>query len=273
MYRSLLVHLDDGEHGAAHAEVARQLARRFGAHLVGLAPVGRMPVSMSFAATAALADAMDAVRARAQRRADDFVADCHAAGLTSVEALADDEDAVVSLVEHAHCSDLLIIGQGELPDASIAVEQVVLMSARPTLVLPWAGRVQTLGERVLVAWNGSPEAARAVADAMPLLCQAREVTVMRCEPPGTDLDDLGGLMRERMEALRRWLMWHGVDAQVRLEASTVDAGNELLSRAADLGADLLVMGAWGRPRWTERVLGGATRTLLRSMTLPVLMSH
>ena len=64
-----------------------------------------------------------------------------------------------------------------------------------------------------------------------------------------------------------------MDAQVRLEATDIDVGNALLSHAADLSADLLVMGAYGRPRWTERVLGGATRTLLASMTLPVLMSH
>ena len=274
MYRSLLVHLDESEHGAARAEVARQLARRFGAHLAGLAPVGRMPVSMSFTATAALAEALDRVRVQCQRRAEDFVADCHAAGLTSVEALADDEDPVVSLVEHAHCSDLLILGQGEGPETRAVVEQVVLASARPTLILPWAGGLQeTLGERVLIAWNDSPEAARAVADAMPLLCQAREVTVLRCEAPGPALDDLGDAMRDKLESLRRWLMWHGVDAQVRLDASSIDPGNELLSRAADLGADQLVLGAWGRPRWTERVVGGATRTLLASMTLPVLMSH
>lgn len=273
MYRSLLVHLDGSERCALRADVARQLASRFGAHLAGLAPSGRMPVSLSLAATPALADALDALRADAQRWADDFVAGCHAAGLMSVEAVTDAENPAVSLVAHAHCSDLLIVGQGESPEARAVVEQVVLLCARPTLVLPWAGPLPTVGERVLIAWNDSPEAARAIADAMPLLCQAREVTVMRCEPPGATLDDFGDAMRGQLEALRRWLMWHGVDAQVRLEAATVDAGNTLLSRAADLGADLLVMGAWGRPRWTERLLGGATRTLLDSMTLPVLMSH
>jgi nucleotide-binding universal stress UspA family protein len=273
MYRSLLVHLDDGERCADRAEFARRLARRCGAHLAGLAPVGRMPASLSFAATVALAEAIESLRAAGQRRVDDFVADGHKAGLTSVEGVADVEDPVVSLVDRAHCSDLVILGQAEQPAARAVVEQVVLLCARPTLVLPWAGRYDSVGERVLVAWNDSPEAARAIADAMPLLCQAREVTVMRCEPPGAAFDDGADVMRAKLEALRRWLMWHGVEAQVRLEASVVDPGNELLSRAADLGADLLVMGAWGRPRWTERMLGGATRTLLASMTLPVLMSH
>lgn len=273
MYRSLLVHLDDSDRCAVQAEVAMQLARRFGAHVVGLAPTGRQLASMSFELTAALADAMDAVHAAGQRRVDDFVAACHAVGLNSVEGVADAEEAVPSLIDHAHCSDLLIMGQGRSAEARAVTERVVLSSGRPTLVLPWAGVPAPLGERVLVAWNDSPEAARALSDALPLLCQAREVTVLRCEAPGPTLDDLGPAMRAKLEALRRWLMWHGVDAEVALEMAGADAGNTLLSRAADRGADLLVMGAWGRSRWSERMLGGATRTLLESMTLPVLMSH
>lgn len=273
MYRSLLVYLDDTERCATQADAAMRLARQFSAHVVGLATAGRMPVSVSFAATAALADALDATLAAAQRRADDFVAACHAAGLTSVEGVADAEDAVPSLIDHAHCSDLVILGQGEGWDARSTVEHVVLECARPTLVLPNVGTPRTLGERVLVAWNDSHEAARALSDALPLLCRASAVTVMRCEAPGAALDDLGPAMRAKLEALSRWLMWHGVDAEVKLEATTLDAGNALLSRAADLDADLLVMGAWGRPRWSERMLGGATRTLLDSMTVPVLLSH
>jgi nucleotide-binding universal stress UspA family protein len=273
MYRSLLVHLDDSDHCALRVDVAKALARRFDAHLVGLAPAGRMPASLSFAATVALAEALESLRALARQRVNDFVADCCAAGLTSVEGVTDAENPVPSLVDHAHCSDLVILGQGETAESRAVVELVVLQCARPVLVLPYARMATSLGERVLVAWNDSSEAARAIADAMPLLREAREVTVMRCEAPGAALNDLGGTMRDKLDALRRWLSWHGVEAQVRLETTVVDAGNELLSRAADRGADLLVMGAWGRPRWSERMLGGSTRTLLASMTLPVLMSH
>jgi nucleotide-binding universal stress UspA family protein len=273
VYRSLLVHLDESDRCAANADVAMRLAHRFSAHLVGLATAGRVPASLSFAASAALVDALDAMRAEAERRVHDFVAACHAAGLSSVEGVVDAENAAPSLIDHAHCSDLVILGQGSGREDRAVAEHVVLQCARPTLVLPYAGHVGTLGERVLVAWNDSPEAARALADTLPLLCQARTVTVMRCEAPGAALDDLGGAMRAKLESLRRWLAWHGVDAEVRLEVSTMDAGNALLCRAADLGADLLVMGAWGRARWTERMLGGATRTLLDTMTVPVLMSH
>jgi nucleotide-binding universal stress UspA family protein len=74
-------------------------------------------------------------------------------------------------------------------------------------------------------------------------------------------------------AVQRWLAWHGVDAQVRQVTIDRDVGTALLSHAVDLGADLIVMGAYGHARWAERVLGGATRTLLENMTVPVLMSH
>lgn len=271
MYRSLLVHLDDTNRCADRVGLAIRLARRFECHLVGLAPVGRVPPALGFDSTAALAKVMDDLRAVAERNAHEFRESCREAGLTSVEAVVANDDTARCIVNHAHCSDLVIIGQAEPPALREAVEQVVLQSARPTLVVPYAGSLASVGDNVLVAWNGSPESARAISDAMPMLCRAREVTVIQCDTPLQE--EVGDDARAQLEALRRWLMWHGVDAQVRLETTEIDTGNALLSRAADRGCDLIVMGAYGRPRWTERVLGGATRTLLASMTMPVLMSH
>lgn len=271
MYRSLLVHLDDQDACVARVDFAIRLARRLECHLVGLAPAGRAPVSLGLEGSVALEQAMEYLHRIARQSARYFDESCQAAGLVSVESVVSDDDTARSVVTHAHCSDLVIMGQGARASDREAVEQVVLQSARPTLVVPCAGRLDTLGDNVLVAWNDSPEAARAVADAMPLLCRAGKVTVMQCDTPADEARADGA--RRKLEALRRWLMWHGVDAQVQLETTEIDVGNALLSRAADLGADLLVMGAYGRPRWTERVLGGATRTLLASMTLPVLMSH
>ena len=77
----------------------------------------------------------------------------------------------------------------------------------------------------------------------------------------------------RLDALLKWLLWQGVAAEARVETTEIDIGNAMLSRAADYQADLIVMGAYGHARWTERVLGGATRGLLDAMTVPVLMSH
>jgi len=147
---------------------------------------------------------------------------------------------------------------------------VPLAAGRPVLVVPYAFEHRPLGHRVLVAWNASREAARAVSDALPLLKRAGHVHVVAFQPersgtahgeePGADV----GL----------YLTRHGVKVTASsYENSTVDIGNQLLSRAFDLSADLIVMGAWGHSRLREFVLGGVTRTLLETMTVPVLMSH
>ena len=278
-YRSLLVYLDERDRCAARVDLAIRLARQFDAHLVGLAPTGRtaVPIDGGLGAPGPLAfePVWEGLRQRAEGLAQTFRERCGGAGLRSHEAVVDDDETAPSIVLHGHCSDLVVIGQAE-PGATdraltqSVVEQVVLHSARPTLVVPYVGDVERIGENALVAWNGKREAARAIADAMPLLCRARQVRVLKCSTPA-DSDD--ATVTARLEALRRWLMWHGVDAEVHQEVTEIDVGNALLSRVADFESDLVVMGAWGHARWSERVLGGATRTLLASMTVPVLMSH
>src|SRR5207244_3808336 len=101
--------------------------------------------------------------------------------------------------------------------------------------------------------------------------RARDVTIVTWRKPGTVADD--DRMRAQLDALSRWLMYHGVTAQVRLESTSGPIADAMLSYVADRGIDLLVMGAYGHSRWSERLLGGATRGLLHSMTVPVLLSH
>ena len=151
------------------------------------------------------------------------------------------------------------------------VEQHVLHSARPTLILPFAneaGRIEKVGSQVLVAWDDSREAARAVADALPLLRRATHVQVISWNEAADETT-----LRARLDALRRWLMWQGVVAEVQADTTPIDIAATMLSRAADMNADLIVMGAYGHARWAEWALGGATRGMLESMTVPVLMSH
>jgi nucleotide-binding universal stress UspA family protein len=176
---------------------------------------------------------------------------------------------------HARYADLTILGQRD-PDSDATgpirprPERVTLASGRPILVVPYAGRFETIGKCVLIAWNASREAARAVADAMPLLAAADRVTVLAVDPQsGPDgHGDLPGA------DIALHLARHEVKAQIeRTVSADVPIGEVLLSRAADLGADLLVMGAYGHSRARELLLGGATRTILASMTIPVLMSH
>lgn len=280
-YRSLLVHLDDGPRCAMRVDLAGALARQFDAHLVGLATAGRLPYlaeaggALGSPGLEAIAQAMDGLRDLAAQRAGAFRRRCADAGLSSVEAVVDDQDDASSLVYHSHCSDLVILAQadpgrsGHLATRAM-VEQVVLENARPTLILPYAGAIDAsaMMRRALIAWNDSRESARALADALPMLTRVDEVHLVRVDNAGDEAPPA-----RRLEAVRQWLAWHGVDAQVHREVSEIDIGNALLSLAADLDAGLVVMGAFGRSRWSERVLGGASRTLLSSMTVPVLMSH
>lgn len=278
-YRSLLVHLDHDPHCAARTQVAIGLAKRMGCHLVGVAPTGLIELPAVPEAAVVLGDfaarAWDALRAETERLTDIFRDACHAGGVTSCEAVVDEAAKAESLVRHAHCSDLVILSQADPSTPTFRatqdhVEQVVLHSARPTLVLPYIDRVASLGSQALVAWDDSRESARAVSDALPLLRLAQRVQVVHWNEAG-DADDPA--KRPRLDALSQWLAWQGVSAEVRHETSSSGVADAMLSRAADLGTDLIVMGAYGHARWAERVLGGATRGLLASMTVPVLMSH
>jgi nucleotide-binding universal stress UspA family protein len=149
------------------------------------------------------------------------------------------------------------------------VESLVLTSGRPVIVLPPRGTVFGV-RRILVGWNAEREAVRAVADALPLLVRAEVVEVLVIDPesrraahgqePGADI--------------ARYLARHGVHVEVRrLSSGSEDAGHVLLSHAADFGADLVVMGAYGHSHLNEWIFGGVTRTALREAGLPVLMSR
>jgi len=278
-YRSLLVLLDHTPSCAARIQYAMRLAKDMDCHLVGLAPTDLIDLPAAPKAAASLNEyaalVWDALRDQAERAADAFRDACRAADVKSFEAVIDEANKVESLVRHARCSDLIVLTQAEpsTPNFSAAkdlVESVILNSARPTLVLPYAGRFESIGNHVLVAWNDSREAARALSDALPMLQRARQVEVATWNEAATIEDKT---LRPQLDALHQWLMWHGVSAQMRAEPVDAGIADAMLSHAADTGADLIVMGAYGHSRWAERVLGGATRGLLASMTVPVLMSH
>jgi nucleotide-binding universal stress UspA family protein len=166
--------------------------------------------------------------------------------------------------------DLVIAGQGtpdEAQDSARLMETIVFGSGRPTIVVPYIQSSPASLTSVLVAWDGSAPAARALADAVPLLAQAGRIELL-C----LDAKVLKGY-DEQGTALTQHLARHRIDATFRCVPTFVDIGNALLSRAADMGADLLVMGAYGHSRLREAVFGGVTRTLLNAMTIPVLMSR
>ncbi len=181
-------------------------------------------------------------------------------------------DAAIS---HARYSDIAVLGQPQPSDDNAAfandlVRSVLMEAGRPVLIVPHFGEFTAIGETVLIAWKESRESARAVADALPFLQRAGKVVVMSISAPGDQS------VRETLAdaGIAAFLERHEITAEVRHEvAEDIDAGNLLLSRAADLAADLIVMGAYSRPRLSEFVLGGVTRVMLQAMTVPVLMSH
>jgi nucleotide-binding universal stress UspA family protein len=175
---------------------------------------------------------------------------------------------------HARHADLVILGQLDPdhppPGGGQLVEDVLMNSGRPMLVIPYIGRFETFGTKILVGWNNSREGTRAVNDAIPLLAKAAWVMILAVDPTGrkSAIDDASSA------DIARHLARHGISAQTaRTVTDSISASDALLSYAADVGADLLVVGGYGHSRLRERLLGGVTRDLLRHMTLPVLMSH
>jgi nucleotide-binding universal stress UspA family protein len=279
-YKDLLVGLDSDASARERIEIAAALAERFAAHLVGLypLPMPEAPRHFGYYDPALLNPFFEELRARARDAADktrevfEHIASLHG---VSAEWREIPEGADADPAVHARYADLAILGQldpdsGEPDMIRPRPEQVTLASGRPILVVPYAGNFPNLGRRVVIGWNASREAARAVNDAMPLLTAAEIVSILTIDPregprahgelPGADIS--------------LHLARHGVKAEIeRTVSADLPVGEALLSRAADLCADLLVMGAYGHSRARELLLGGATRSLLRSMTLPVLMSH
>lgn len=177
-------------------------------------------------------------------------------------------------IRHAVCADVIVTGQVD-PDRALeadqaAAERLVMESGRPVLVVPYAGKAVLPPTTVMACWNGSRESARSIFDALPLLQAAQAVKLLWVNPPEDEATTRAMAGAEMAAVLSR----HGVKVETaRSVGSDLSVGDELLSRAADFGADMIVMGAYGHSRLREYVLGGATLHLLRHMTVPVLMAH
>jgi nucleotide-binding universal stress UspA family protein len=277
-YKSITVHLDTSKRAHARLEIALRLARDYEAEVTAaFAVFTPVPQPMSV-----MAGSADYYWAHEESRAQQagaierlFIAELVRAEVPGrwVEAGEHDEPSVS---RHGRCADLVIAGQDDPgdPESFIAdhfVEDLVMESGRPVLLVPYAGEFPTIGARVMVAWDGSREATRAIHDALPFLKRARQVTIVTVN----ELSNRSPASQMPGAEIASAIGRHGVTVDVNAIEGARDAsiGDVLLSQASDLDADLLVMGAYGHARWRELVLGGATRTLLKSSTLPVLLSH
>ncbi len=282
--RDVMVVLDNSTRNEAILEVATGIAMQHDAHLTGFCPtelvvpkdvnvaLGAFPpllalqeaTEMTVMHTAAIVDGLGLSFSDVLRRN----------GLRG-EWQASDGPAPKEVSERARTADLLVLGQPDPnhPVAGLAwsvVEDALLHAGRPLLLVPFAGRFGRIGSRVVIAWNGTREAARAAHDAMWLMDAGATVTVLTVEQARDEKSAsvLGATMADHLAR-------HGyaVTATSTVSDGTISDADALLSFVGDSGADLLVAGAYSHSRTLEAILGGVSRSLLHQMTLPVLMSH
>ncbi len=276
-YKTILVHLNDKRRVKAVLGPAIELARRAEAHLIGLhvyAAVPAAPVTVPYgarvlgslvAAERQETEAIAAAFAEATRN-QPFVAEWRAVKVPHV-------DLAAVVMDHGRAADLIVAGQTD-PDWDLSPlmdfpERLALESGRPVLVVPYVGTYPDVGRNVVVAWKPGREAARGVFDALPILQAAQTVTILEIKHKGEATDALAP-----DTTIAAALGRHGIKPVVRSSVAVdISVGDEILSRLADLGADLLVMGAYGHSRMRELVFGGATRHIARHMTVPTLFSH
>ena len=275
-YGSILVPIDEHPSAAGSIEAAIRLAGALGAHLEGLAIVPPLAVPLRLrprqSAAAIMKKEWERDKQEARAGIKRFEAQARKAGVASVEGLSVEAEAQAILSLRARTADLVVLPLPGEDDTGIlgghSIEAAILSVGRPVLLVPEKGLPAGFPRKALVAWNGSRESARALSDAVPLLARAKSVLVFSAGPAG----DEGPLHGARSAV--RYLARHGITAEP-LHATAADerVGDTILARAKKAGADVVVMGAYGRPRFAELVLGGATRAVLRSAGVAVLMSH
>jgi nucleotide-binding universal stress UspA family protein len=276
MIKDIVVSLQSGEDGGPAGDYAISLASAFEAHIAGVAFVyaAIIPVSaVGYIPREVIDVQLRENEAAAKAAIGRFNAAVARTGVSAEPLLLDGDvaDASRRFSRIARYFDVAVVGQPK-PEAShveaMIGESTLFEAGRPVIMVPYVQRAPVRLDKVMVCWDGGGSAARAVGDAMPLLKRARKVEIViiaheRGKPTEIEGVDLG-----------RHLARHGLNVAVeRIPGGDINMGEALLSRAADSGADLMVMGGYGHSRLREFVLGGVTRSILHSMTVPVLMSH
>jgi nucleotide-binding universal stress UspA family protein len=282
--RDLVVLLDGSARDETKLAVAVELARRSDAHVTGLCPLELLlPADMSFALGGypdlwALPEFSRQIESQAKAKA--AVIEAGFRELLRREAIIGDwaletGPLISAVTRRALASDLIIVGQADPenplpPIARTLVEDVLMTAGRPLLIIPYAGQFATIGTNALVGWTPTRESARAVHDALPVLAKGAKVLVLTVESTrGGEIEPLP--TADIAEHLARHAL--DVSAARTVVSDGLSPADALLDYAADMQADLLVVGGYGHSRTREMILGGVTRDLLHHMTLPVLMSH
>lgn len=276
-YRDILVVMDHAESGARRARLAADLAARWSAHLSGVFPTSDF--MQQFGAAEALmglsSDDIDRILREHAKEVEvaseiartNFETAAREAGVAS-DWMTVNGDHVDGLVACARRADLTIIPNRMLVHMGqrhVEAADVGMACGGPVLITPHDDYAPPIGKRVLIAWNGSREASRALRDGWPFIEAAEEVHVLVVSPNGEGGPD--GMLQRLLER-------HRIKANLIVDPSDDESAADVIERQmAEFDVDLLIMGLYGRPRLRELVLGGVSRQLLKEMPASILMSH
>jgi len=283
--QDFMIVLDGSARTDAALGLAIAVARRHDAHLTGFCPLEALyPIHLGLALSfypelTSLQQAADRLAAQALEKAQRIEVDFREQ-LRRNDVRGDWQVATgpvgAAVAHRAHAADLLVLGQDNPdnpppPAARSLIEDALMNAGCPLLLVPYVGRFDAIGNNVLIGWNRTGEAARAAHDALLLIEPTAKVTVLTVERgrTATSSDQIPGA------DVAGHLVRHGPKASAArtVADATISDADALLAYVFDEGVDLLVVGGYGHSRAREMVLGGATRDLLRYMTVPVLMSH
>jgi nucleotide-binding universal stress UspA family protein len=275
-FETILVYLDKTVRTNERIKIAANIAVANNAHLVGTAMIGISTVGFEDKNTVhpdpKTTKHIKFLADRATQIVVNFESKAQRIGVPFLEGRVVDGDANTGVVLQARYSDLTVIGQTNTSEPSHEVKRdfpecVVLNSGRPVLIVPCVGEFENVGKKVLISWDASREATRAINDAIPLLKRAEIVQIAVFNANTKPFGDQPG------HDIALYLARHGIKVEVLENINTQNVGRAILSLVTDLSSDLLVMGCYGHSRIREKLLGGVTRTILENMTIPVLMSH
>ena len=276
MIKDVIVNLTVGASRDVAADLAVSVASAFKAHLaaISFAYEAVIPGTIFGGVAAELIQTQRAESQKAARAAvSGFERAARGAGLSAESHLLEANIAAAAdtFGRLARRYDISVVAQAEpdkLPDRDLIIEAALFESGRPVLVVPYIQRDGLKLDRVMVCWDGSRAAARAVGDAIPFLERAKSVEVVVVAGEAGKSDEVPGA------DIAHHLARHGLKVELnRIVPGDLDVANTVLSHASDAGSDLIVMGGYGHSRLRELVLGGVTRQILQSMTVPALMSH
>ncbi|MFG0229052.1 universal stress protein [Achromobacter sp. 413638] len=278
MYRRISVHLDQGFDCKRRTQAAIGLAKRHQAELVGIYATSAPP-QYYYGESVLMSRALNVMK-DLQAQGRDSVQNAFLAAASQADIPAqvrsDDTSPSASVALHGRVSDLIIVSQLNRDDVEAAhenefVEQTLLTAGRPVLVVPSSGHFPVIGERVLYCWDGSRESARALADAAPVLRMADHLVVLTMDEGAATR----GAGSASFDDLASYCEAQGMPRpeHVRRDIKGVGVGSTILNAAADYSADLIVMGAYGHSKLREWAMGGATASILKTMTVPIMFSH